>query len=72
VTFPRGPSPDRPEKCEVFVSDRFELITAAVPPGPVRQCLGEADDGTRTPTQTTAQPQHDKVESGSLALSDPR
>jgi hypothetical protein len=72
VTSPRGAASNRPEKGEVFVADRFELVTTAVPPGSARQCLGEADDVTRPPAETIAQPQHDQTEPGSLALSDPR
>jgi hypothetical protein len=72
VTSPRGAAPNRPEKGEVFVADRFELAAIAMPPGAIRQRLGEADDVTRPPSETTAKPEHDQTEPGSLALSDPR
>jgi hypothetical protein len=72
MTLSRGPAPDRPEEDEVFIPDRLELVTAALPPGSVRQRLGKADDVTWPPTETTAQPHHHQPEPGSLALSDPR
>jgi hypothetical protein len=72
MTFPRGSAPNRPEDGKVFVANRFELVMATLPPGAVRQRLGEADDVTRPPTQTTAQPEHHQTEPGPRALSDAR
>ena len=72
MTLPRGPAPDRPEEGEVFVADSFELVTATLTPGAVRQGLGEADDVARPPTESTAQPQHHQLEPDSVALTNTR
>ncbi|MCC6178484.1 MAG: hypothetical protein IT305_24525 [Chloroflexi bacterium] len=72
VTSPRGAAPNRPEQGEVLVADRFELVATALPPGAIRQRLGEADDVAWPPTEAAAQPQHGQTEPGSLALSEPR
>jgi hypothetical protein len=72
VTFPCGSAPNSPEKGEVFVADRFKLVTAALAPRSVCERLGEANDVTRPPAETSAESQHNQTEPSSLTLSDAR